>query len=192
MIYYQAIFNLSEESSAINFDCSVNISSFELKKINYEEQSSIIHTPIIFKTDTKDGTKELDVNLSNHGSIIVSEKFKKIFQNEPLDFFPIELENYSACSNYYIIKILFFLDCINETKTKITYWTEENASFNKKLIGNYKTISNITVNEEKINGINIFRLKKFTPIILVSQKFVDTFVSNQCNGLKFIPISSHK
>ena len=35
MKYYQLIFNLSEESTAITFDHSINISSFELKKINF-------------------------------------------------------------------------------------------------------------------------------------------------------------
>ena len=188
MKYYQLIFNLSEESTAITFDHSINISSFELKKINSEEKANLSDTPVLFKTDTKDGTKELDVNLSNHGSIIVSEKFKNIFQNEPLVFFPIELDNYSTYSKYYLIKIINFLDCVNETTTKLTYWTAENASFNKKLIRNYKTISNITIYEEKTKGINIFRLKKFTPIILVSQKFVDAFILNKCDGLKFIPV----
>ena len=54
MKYYQLIFNLSEESTAITFDHSINISSFELKKINSEEKADLSNTPILFKTDTKD------------------------------------------------------------------------------------------------------------------------------------------
>lgn len=38
MKYYQLIFNLSEESTAITFDHSINISSFELKKLTAKKR----------------------------------------------------------------------------------------------------------------------------------------------------------
>ena len=53
MKYYQLIFNLSEESTAITFDHSINISSFELKKINSEEKADLSNTPVLCQKNSK-------------------------------------------------------------------------------------------------------------------------------------------
>lgn len=189
MNYYQTIFNLSDEPEAINFDKTINFSEFEVKQLN-SDRNKYIQEPVIMTVNSEDGLKELDVNLSNFGAIIVSEKFKRLFEQFNLEFFMVETPGYQLLQKYYILKIPNFIDCVNEEETKLEFWTEQNSSFNKKLIGNYKSISNLTIDSHKVQDLNIFRLKKFFPIIIVSEYFVNCFISNHCSGLRFIPIKS--
>lgn len=186
MKYYKAILNLSQEPNALTFDSPINITGFELKKLNYGDTISVPN-PIIFSIDLGDGIQELDVNLSISGSIIVSAKFKNLFSNESLRFYPIKTDNYETKEQYYILEILDFCDCIDENNTKITYWTEANTSFNKRLVGNYKSLFDIHLIHHKIET-NIFRLKKYSAMIIVNQYFVDIFEENHCSGWKFASI----
>lgn len=189
MNYYQTIFNLSDEPEAVNFDKPINYSEFEIKQLN-SDSNKYIQEPVIMTINSEDGLKELDVNLSNFGAIIVSEKFKSLFEQFNLEFFIVETPGYQLLQKYYILKIPNFIDCVNEVKTKLEFWTEQNSSFNKRLIGNYKSITNLTIDSHKAQDLIIFRLKKFNPIIIVSEYFVNCFVSNHCSGLKFVPIKS--
>lgn len=185
--YYKVVFNLSQEPHSLTFGFPQNISDFDLKNINFG-RSTVIPEPVVFSIDLTDGEKELDVNLATCGVIIVSQKFKDLFITEPLVFYPIRVEGFTLRNSYYILEILDFCDCINEKESHISYWTEENAFFNKSLIGSYKNLSDIHLSYDKIKS-NIFRIKKYPTMIIVSQHFVDAFNINSCSGLTFKPIS---
>lgn len=98
MNYYQTIFNLSDEPEAINFDKTINFSEFEVKQLN-SDRNKYIQEPVVMTVNSEDGLKELDVNLSNFGAIIVSEKFKRLFEQFNLEFFMVETPGYQLLQN---------------------------------------------------------------------------------------------
>ena len=88
----------------------------------------------------------------------------------------------------YLLGFRNFLDCLDEEQSIVTFWTKENAHFNPLLVGNYKTIQDITISRTKTLGVDAFRLLKAPVEMFVSENFVREFYGNSLSGAKFTKI----
>ena len=88
MDYYKLFFNLSEQYDSLDFSFSTNYDDYELLKIEYEPMIEF-DSPIVFDVDPDSGKDELDLNLSQGGSVIVSHRFKDVYGEKDFRYFPI-------------------------------------------------------------------------------------------------------
>ena len=78
MDYYKLFFNLSEQYDCLDFLFPTNYEDYELLKIEYDPMVEF-DSPIKFDVDFDSGKDELDLNLSQGGSVIVSHRFKDVY-----------------------------------------------------------------------------------------------------------------
>ena len=145
-------------------------------------------SPIVFDVDPDSGKDELDLNLSQGGSVIVSHRFKDVYGEKDFRYFPIVPSESNLKFHYYLLGFRNFLDCLDEEQSIVSFWTKENAHFNPLLVGNYKTIQDITISRTKTLGVDAFRLLKAPVEMFVSENFVREFYRNSLSGAKFTKI----
>ena len=187
MDYYKLFFNLSEQYDCLDFSFSTNYDDYELLKIVYEPMIEF-DSPIVFDVDPDSGKDELDLNLSQGGSVIVSHRFKDVYGEKDFRYFPIVPSECNLKFHYYLLGFRNFLDCLDEEQSIVSFWTKEDAHFNPLLEGTYKTIRDITISRTKTLGVDAFRLLKATEEMFVSENFVREFYGNSLSGAKFTMI----
>ncbi len=180
-------FNLSEQYDCLDFSSPTNYEDYELLKIEYDPMVEF-DSPIEFDVDFYSGKDELDLNLSQGGSVIVSHRFKDVYGERDFRYFPIVPSECNLKFHYYLLGFRNFLDCIDEEQSIVSFWTKENAHFNPLLVGTYKTIDDITISRTKTLGVDAFRLLKATEEMFVSENFVREFYGNSLSGAKFTKI----
>ena len=187
-MYYKLINPISKlPKDVLSFDETINIDDFEIQKINYDEYfnfDDIIKISIDKEIKTKE-YKEVDFNLSNNGIQIVSEYFKNIIGNNDITYFQVETINYKTRKMYYAIKINNFYDSVDETKSEIRFWTNENTN-RKERIGKYEDLSRFVIDGTKVGGAKIFRLKKYFPAIIVRDDLIELINKYKITGIDFI------
>lgn len=190
MDYYKLFFNLSEQYNCIDFTCSTNYDDYELLQIEYDPTVEF-DCPIVFDIDATSGGNELDLNLSQGGSVIVSHRFKEVYGEEDFKYFPIVSSEYTLASRYYLLGFRHLLDCLDEERSEVSFWTKEDAHFNPLLIGTYRAIQNVTISQPKAQGVHAFRLSKATEEMFVSDAFVRRFNDNSLQGARFTKVKVH-
>ena len=180
-------FNLSEQYDCLDFSSPTNYEDYELLKIEYDPMVEF-DSPIEFDVDFDSGKDELDLNLSQGGSVIVSHRFKDVYGEKDFRYFPIVPSECNLKFHYYLLGFRNFLDCIDEEHSIVSFWTKEDAHFNPLLEGTYKTIRDITISRTKTLGVDAFRLLKATEEMFVSENFVREFYGNSLSGAKFTKI----
>ena len=180
-------FNLSEQYGCLDFSFPTNYEDYELLKIEYDPMVEF-DAPIEFDVDFDSGKEELDLNLSQGGSVIVSHRFKDVYGEKDFRYFPIVPSECNLKFHYYLLGFRTFLDCIDEEHSIVSFWTKEDAHFNPLLEGTYKTIRDITISRTKTLGVDAFRLLKATEEMFVSENFVREFYRNSLSGAKFTKI----
>lgn len=190
MDYYKLFFNLSEQYDCIDFTGSTDYDDYELLKIEYDPMVEY-DTPIHFDIDAASGEEELDLNLSQGGSVIVSHRFKEIYGEKEFRYFPIVSSAYTLKDRYYLLGFRHFLDCVDEERSMVSFWTKEEAHFNPLLVGTYKSIQAITLSRTKMMDVDAFRLSKATEEMFVSDTFVRKFNENALRGATFTRIEHY-
>lgn len=184
MDYHKLFFNLSEQDECIDFTFATNYDDYELLKIEYDPMVEY-DLPIQFDIDATSGENELDLNLSQGGSVIVSHRFKEVYLEKDFRYFPIVSPDYTFKFSYYLLGFRHFLDCVDEERSMVSFWTKKDAHFNPLLVGTYKTIHNMTISRTKTLGVDAFRLSKATEEMFVSDVFVKRFTENSLQGASF-------
>ncbi len=126
---------------------------------------------------------ELDFELAGYASVpIVSERFKNKINDIPhLTFIPIEILNKKVSTSFYIMLIEKLVDCVDEKKSEFQKFTEDDP-IRPDLAGNYHSFINFVVDPQKINDVNIFRVKNSTNTIVVSEEIKEKI--QHLSGLK--------
>jgi hypothetical protein len=82
-----------------------------------------------------------------------------------------------------IINALKILDAIDEQRSEITWWTEEDGRPAK--VGTYAGIGNLVIKGQKIEGALIFRLKDWELPLIVNEELKDMLEKAQATGVVF-------
>lgn len=120
------------------------------------------------------------------GLPIVSEKLKNILSSSSdcdyLEFIPVST-NLGKEYPYYLLNILENIKCMNWEKSEFTTFPKrEDASKSDRP----DVITNLVLNEDKINGRNIFRMYEARTNIFISNQLALEFVKNKITGCIFV------
>ncbi|MEZ4786697.1 MAG: hypothetical protein R2790_02145 [Flavobacterium haoranii] len=184
MEYYKLTANLSKNPKALDFTNVLNYSDFEIRKINSDIENEIVFKDNFkIEVDTDSGKNELDYNLSYQGLVIVSQKLKSILENENVNiqFIKIDVTNLELRNEYYAIKLVDFLDCVDETKSEFEYYPSDNILKKDK----YKNLKRYYIDSTKVGKSKIFRLIKYFPQIIITEDLKKVFEENKITGLEY-------
>ena len=124
---------------------------------------------------------------------IISQRFKNLlcnlddFSKGYLQFFEVQFQNKAAFPSYYFLNLIDHLDAIDEENSKLTRLPKDIFPDRQHII---KSIEKLVLQEDKMNDRNIFRLKKHSTAIYVSEKLKTLCEDNKLLGLKLINTAS--
>ena len=153
------------EDEGIDFDLEDEI--LECKKINSINEDDIV---------VKNKSKEFNDCLGLKGALIfVNGKMKSLIEKyitTKINFVPVKIEK----RDYWFLNVLEFKDCFDSEKSD--YTTFEN--------GEPDEITNLVIDESKINEYDLFKLKEDPYQTFVSKAFKEKIIEENISGLKFM------
>lgn len=128
----------------------------------------------------------IDITMADFELLVVQERVINYFQDEEVQFIKVHLDSDTNIDprKLYLMCILQEIDCVDERKSIFDKW-EEGNEIRPDLSGDYKTFYKLVVDPLKIGNTNIFRLKKYGSIIIISELLKNVFESNLVTGVQY-------
>lgn len=99
------------------------------------------------------------------------------------EFFPIDIEG--AQGTYEIMNVLCKRDCLDESRSDFTKWTEDDGEPDR--VGNYRMILTPYIDAERAAGAHLFRLSRFKVVLFASSVLVAELEDRTNLGVTFRP-----
>jgi len=118
--------------------------------------------------------------------LIVNEKVKNLVSEDEVQYIRVKLEEdrYSD-TNYYLMVVNEEIECVDEDRSLFLKWEKDNGT-RPDLAGEYKSFEKMVLNPTDIpKGADIFRIKKYDIVIVVSERLKFLFEENKISGVKF-------
>lgn len=123
----------------------------------------------------------LDVPVATHR---VAEVFSKIAGSD-IQRITATVDNRPG---YEIINICRLVPCLDERLSIFTKWTAQDHR--PELAGHYRMVGNLMVDPQRIPpSTHAFRIERWEPPIIVSDKLMEALLSVGAVGVKFTPVS---
>jgi hypothetical protein len=135
---------------------------------------------------SKDGDQ---TDYSQAGSCAVhignSKVFNLLSEYKNVQLFPLNIKDRKYIGQYYAIKIMEYLDCLDEEKSVFQIYTE-NDSIRPDKAGEYHSIIKMRVDLQKIpENIHVFRLLKHKTTLIVSHHLKNSMEKSGITGARF-------
>ena len=123
----------------------------------------------------------------SRGVPIVSEKFADILYEygQDIQLLPIKVVGYTG--RYYVLVVTNGLDCIDERRSEYEKYRKGNK-IRPDLAGEYKIINVLKIDPKKVDR-SIFRLKKYTLPVIVSEEVKTKLENSSLTGFQFKLVS---
>lgn len=143
----------------------------------------------LFITTRKKGLP-LDFTMADFELLIVNEKVKNLISEEEVQFIPIKLEtDPNSKINYYLMVVNKEIECVDESKSVFVKWEKDNPIRPDKA-GEYKSFEKLILNPADIpKESDIFRLKKYDIVIVVSERMKLLLEENKVSGIQYKKIT---
>jgi hypothetical protein len=128
----------------------------------------------------------LDFTMADFELLIINEKVKNLIANEEVQFIPVKLEEEpNSKINYYLLVVNKEIECVDESESIFVKWGKDD-SIRPDKAGKYKSFEKLILNPDGIpEEANIFRLKKYDRLIVISEKLKLWFEENKVSGIKY-------
>lgn len=143
----------------------------------------------LFVTTRRKGTP-LDLTMADFQLLIVNEKVKNLISEENVQFIPVKLEaDTNSAINYYLMVVNKEIECLDESKSVFIKWLKDDPIRPDKA-GKYKSFDKMVLNPLDIpEEVDIFRLKKYNVVLVISEKLKLLFEYNNVTGIQYEKIT---
>lgn len=150
-------------------------------EINVENVSRDIEYYI---SPTLDGN-EKDYTISTpYCVLIVSDTIKNALEGfDEVEFLPVVIKNKKVKKDYFIFLIKEHIECVDEEKSKFQKYVE-NDPVRPDRAGEYSAFFKLIIDPKKANGHHIFRVKKHTGAVIISEEVKRRFEEAGVNGIE--------
>jgi hypothetical protein len=129
----------------------------------------------------------LDFSLTGIAVPVVSARFAKAVKpvvGDDVEFIPTQVGDRHG---YEIMNVLRLIECIDESRSEFIKWTEKDHRAD--LAGEYRSVPKLKIVSENIPpDANIFRIKYWDVVIVVSDVFVEAARSIAAVGMRLKPL----
>lgn len=183
MEYFKMLYDYDNDTNAI---CCESDELYELDRYDVEKGIFINNwdNRITFYYNPQEGDKETDYLGNDLGWLIISERLKLILENNKItgiQYLPIMIKNKLSSkklNNYYVANICNLVDALDLEKSVYSILELDE---NEKIFS-YKVHA---LMEEKLKGLDIFKLKEDNVPKFVSKKIVNLIKENDITGFDF-------
>lgn len=154
--------------------------------LRHEDTRIQVSPPLILEIQ-KQGPP-LDMTLGAFDTLVASKKAADLLQRlcgEEVQRFPVTIGNYS--SEFEIINCARTVDCLDTERSEIEWWTAEDHRPDKA--GQPRMITDLVIDPRRTEGANIFRIKNWDVVMVVSNKVVTALKQAGIKGVAFQPCS---
>ncbi len=130
----------------------------------------------------------LDFTFADFELMILNEKVSNLLRKDEVQLIPININRYTSKKPYFLTTVINEIDCVDEEKSVFDKW-ELNNDIRPDKAGQYKTFYKLFVKPGRCEGSNIFRLKNYNSVIIVSDELKTAFEKNNVTGVKFKKVS---
>ena len=143
----------------------------------------------LFVTTRKKGLP-IDFTMADFELLVINERVKNLISDEEVQFIPIKLEADPISKiNYYLMVVNKEVECVDESKSVFVKWLKDDPIRPDK-VGKYKSFEKLILNPIQIpKEANIFRLKKYDIVIVISEKLKLLFEENKISGVQYKKIT---
>lgn len=136
----------------------------------------------------KDG-KPMDYTTNEAYSVpIVSARIKaQLGDVKELQFIPVGINGKGVSLSYFIMVVTEKKSCVNEDLSEFGKFIEGDP-IRPDLAGEYSWFTKLIVDQNKINGEDIFRIDKATNYLIVSEKIKKAIEDINTTGVKFTEV----
>ncbi|WP_291911511.1 DUF1629 domain-containing protein [Chitinophaga sp. CB10] len=125
----------------------------------------------------------LDITFAGFDVLIGSSKVKELFDKEEVELLPISIKQIPT-AEFYVIKILKEVDCIDREKSDFTVW-EKDDPIRPDLEGEFSSFFEMVVNPAMLAGYDIVRVKGYNNAIIVSDNLKGKMEKLKISGVLF-------
>jgi hypothetical protein len=119
--------------------------------------------------------------------VVTSEVAEMLERVEPevIERYPIIVDG--DIRGYEIINVVATAACVDEQKSRIMWWTEEDNRPDR--LGTYRDISMMTLDPSRTEGHHIFRIRNWEIALIVSERVSQTLEQLDDLGIIFKPVT---
>ena len=130
--------------------------------------------------------KPLDFTFADFDMAVANKRTADLFAKvAPSEIQRLPVEVATRKEEFEIINVISQIDCIDEEKSEIEWWTEEDERPDK--IGTPQMISKLVIDPKRIPGTHIFRPKGWDVVIVVSDVLKKVLEEAKVTGIRFRP-----
>lgn len=153
-----------------------------------------------YKIDVRFDGIEVDYCLAGYASVpVVSERARKSLiglseVDQPYQhvvFAPVDIEVKQVSQNYFLMIIETEIDCVDEKSSRFTKFSFDDP-VRPDMAGQYRAFYNLAIDESKVGGVHIFRIKKYVGAIVVSEEVKRRFEAAGVVGAVFESVNGDK
>lgn len=127
----------------------------------------------------------VNITYGDFDVLVVDDYAKDCFSADEALFFPIEIVDLTDRSrNYYIMKILHEVECVDLELSKYELW-EVNNPIRPDKAGNFKAIYKLVIDGRRKIEQEIFRIKRYDIKIVVSETLKQKLEKKLITGVEF-------
>lgn len=144
-----------------------------------------LYKPLSLKIDERGSC--LDFTFTSYDMPLVKKQIGSIlesFEKNGIQRIPVNIE--SCEEEYEILNIFNTIDCLDEGRSEILFWKEEDGRPDK--VGKYRMVTNMHVDPDRAVGFNIFRLGGWQIAIIVSERVKSALEKIGATGIRFTEV----
>ena len=187
MEYYRLLDNLNQPEKrwflgSINFDNEWDFWKY-VKAGNVEiPQKKLL-------INIREKGEPLDFSMADFELLIVNQRTADLFNPEEVILIPINIKGYDSKSIYFLMCIKYEVDCVDEEKSTFDKWME-NDSIRPDKAGQYKMFYKLIINRNLIHNKDIFRIKGYNSIIIISESLMNKIKRENITGIKYQKVTN--
>ncbi|MCU0393680.1 MAG: hypothetical protein MUE81_21410 [Thermoflexibacter sp.] len=132
---------------------------------------------------------EKDFSLAGYAGVpVVSEKIKEsLIEFDEIQFIPVKIVGKNVYCDYFILYTKYEIECVDEDKSEYKKF-QVNDIVRPDKVGQFRAFFKLVIDTEKIDDVDIFRLRRCNVVIIVSKKIKDVFEKLNLTGATFLKV----
>jgi hypothetical protein len=129
----------------------------------------------------------LDWTFADFNMPVVSKRTATLLRSmcgNDFQSFDATIEGYSG--DFEVINFLKVIQCLDETKSDVMFWKEEDGRSDK--VGQYRQVANMRIDSSQIVNADIFRIAGWEIALIVSERIKVEFEMEKITGVRFVEV----
>ncbi|CAG9001014.1 MAG: hypothetical protein CENE_03022 [Candidatus Celerinatantimonas neptuna] len=123
-----------------------------------------------------------------YGVPVISRKVKEVLDDiKGIDFIPVKIQSKRCLTDYFVLIVSELIECVDEKCSEFQKF-ELNDPVRPDKAGEYRAFMKLRLDTSNINGIEIFRVKKFEISIIISERVKERLKAIAVKGLDLISV----